>query len=201
MSHADQARWDERYRVAAPDWTPAPLVVEFTPQPQPGASALDVACGAGRHSLYLAALGYAVTAVDISPVALERLAREARRRGLAALVHPLHADLDLWRPAPDLYDLVLVTAFFDRALLPSLAAAVRPGGQLLLEVFNQRRLVTHPAFTPDFTARPGELPALFQGWTILHSAEEAGEHGDRAQLVAQKPFAPSPNPQSSVFNL
>ena len=133
-----------------------------------------------------------MTAVDISAVALERLAQAAQRRGLADRVHPLHADLDAWRPAPDAHDLVLQTAFFDRALLPSLAAAVRPGGRLILEVFNQRRLVTHPGFTPDFTARPGELVALCQGWTVLHAAEEAGESGDRAQLVAQRPPAAPP---------
>lgn len=192
MSEADQARWDERYRDTSPDWTPAPLVVQFVPPALPGADALDVACGAGRHSLYLAEQGYAVTAVDISVVALERLALEAERRGLGDPVHPRHADLDVWRPAPEAYDLVLQIAFFDRALLPSVVASVRPRGRLVLEVFNQRRLVTHPGFTPDFATRPGELVALCPGWTILHHDEQAGEHGDRTQLVAVKPSTPNP---------
>ncbi len=192
MSEGDRVRWDERYRLADPDWTPGPLVVQFVPPAGRGALALDVACGVGRHSLYLASLGYVVTAVDISPVALERLALEAERRGLADRVHPLHADLDLWRPAPDAYDLVLQIAFFDRALLPSVAASMRPGGRLVLEVFNQRRRLTHPGFTPDFTAAPGELATLCPGWAVLHHDEHAGEHGDRSQLVALKPSTPNP---------
>ncbi|MCW5851677.1 MAG: methyltransferase domain-containing protein [Anaerolineae bacterium] len=187
MSEADQMRWDERYRAASLDWTPAPLVVQFVPPASPGAQALDIACGAGRHSLYLVGLGYAVTAVDISTVALARLAQEAQRRGLGDRVHPRHADLDVWRPAPDAYDLVVQIAFFDRALLPSVVASVRAGGRLVLEVFNQRRLITHPGFTADFAARPGELAALCADWTILHHDEHAGEHGDRTQLVAVKP--------------
>ena len=187
MSDADQARWDERYRAASPDWNPAPLVVQFAPPASPGAQALDVACGAGRHSLYLASLGYAVTAVDISAVALERLALEANRRGLGDRVHPFHADLDVWRPAPATYNLVLQIAFFDRVLLPAVVGSVRPDGCLMLEVFNQRRLVTHPGFNADFAARPGELVALCAAWTILHHDEHAGDHGDRSQLVAVKP--------------
>ena len=192
MSEADQMRWDERYRAASLDWTPAPLAVQFVPPASPGAQALDIACGAGRHSLYLAALGYEVTAVDISTVALERLAQEAQRRGLGDHIHPFHADLDVWRPAANTYDLVLQIAFFDRALLPSVVASVKPGGRLVLEVFNQRRFITHPGFTPDYAARPGELAAFCAHWTILHHDEHAGDHGDRTQLVAVKPSILNP---------
>lgn len=54
----------------------------------------DFGCGTGRASLVLAHdLGCAVTALDIRACALERLAAEAERRGLAARIHPLCADL------------------------------------------------------------------------------------------------------------
>lgn len=48
----------------------------------PGASVLDAACGIGTQALGLAAKGYAITASDLSPGALERLQQELRRRGL-----------------------------------------------------------------------------------------------------------------------
>src|SRR5262245_63332704 len=43
---------------------------------------LDAACGIGTQSLGLAALGYEVTASDLSPEAVRRAEREARARGL-----------------------------------------------------------------------------------------------------------------------
>jgi SAM-dependent methyltransferase len=78
-----------------------------------------------------------VTAVDFSAVAVERAAAQARARGLEDRVEWLHADLDRWTPPPGRFDLVtahyLHARWTDRpALFRRLAAAVAPGGTLLV---------------------------------------------------------------------
>ncbi len=187
MSDYDRIHWDERYASAALDMTPSPLVVDFALRVIVPQRALDVACGAGRNALYLAILGYSVDAVDISTVALGALEGEARARGLSDRVRSLAVDLDIWRPKPAAYALAVQIAFFDPQSLPSVLAAVKPGGLLILEAFNPRRLETRPTFNPAHLIGPGVLPAALAGWSIVHHDEAAGERGDRTQIVAQRP--------------
>ncbi|WP_141014058.1 SAM-dependent methyltransferase [Nocardioides sambongensis] len=76
------AAWDERYsgdRV----WSGRPnqRLVEQASELDPG-TALDVACGEGGDALWLAGRGWQVTAVDISQVALDKVAAHAIERGV-----------------------------------------------------------------------------------------------------------------------
>jgi SAM-dependent methyltransferase len=77
---SSQSDWDAKHRLAAEasPSEPASIVCELLPL-LPAGPALDVACGAGRHALFLAGRGQHVTAVDFSSVALDTL--EARARG------------------------------------------------------------------------------------------------------------------------
>ncbi len=186
MSDYDRTHWDERYASAVPDMTPSPLVVAFAPPPAGRQQALDVACGAGRNTLYLASLGYTVEAVDISAVALDVLTREGQARGLADRVRALAMDLDAWRPSLGAYALVIQIAFFDPQSLPAILNAVAPGGMLILEAFNPRRLETRPTFNPSHLIGPGVLLQALVAWQIVHYDEGAGERGDRTQVVARK---------------
>lgn len=97
--------------------------------------ALDLACGAGRNSVWLAQRGWRVTAVDFSSVAL------ARARDLAAAcgvdVEWVEADVVTWTPPAHAYDLVCVLYLQlppaeRRAALGHAVNAVRPGGTLLV---------------------------------------------------------------------
>ena len=74
-------RWNERYRAGEQLFdAPVPLVVQFAGSA--AGRALDLACGSGRNALYLAELGWQVTAVDGSPVAVDVLRARAAERGL-----------------------------------------------------------------------------------------------------------------------
>ncbi|WP_068155148.1 class I SAM-dependent methyltransferase [Rhodococcus phenolicus] len=88
--------WDERYTAADMVWgsPPNPVVVEFTAA-LPHGRALDLACGEGRHSLWLATRGWEVDGVDFSGVAIEkarRIATQAPKRSRDRLRY-LHADV------------------------------------------------------------------------------------------------------------
>ena len=108
-------------------------------------TALELGCGEGADALWLAAQGWAVTAVDISATALAVGAASAVRDGLADRISWLQADLAMWQPSGE-FDLVTAAFLHSTVHLPRerilrrAASAVAPGGQLLV--------VGHGAFPP-----------------------------------------------------
>jgi len=188
--------WDERYRTeeAVPERGPAEFLVEHRQLLPPGGRALDVAMGTGRNALYLASLGYEVTGIDVSGVAVKRCLAEAERRGLR--VRAVQADLESYRLTPQTYDVVIDFYYLQRDLAPAQDAALRPGGVLVFESFTteQRRFGWGPV-QDDFLLRPGELRSLFAGLEELVYREGVVEsqsgRGPKAVagLVARKPLA------------
>ncbi|HZB21332.1 MAG TPA: bifunctional NAD(P)/FAD-dependent oxidoreductase/class I SAM-dependent methyltransferase [Blastococcus sp.] len=134
--HGHGHDWEEQYRSSTTPWSGhpnAPLVAEAADLP-PG-SALDVGCGEGADAIWLAGRGWRVTAVDLSPTALERAAGHAAAAGVE--VDWRQVDVTDWVPEEKVYE--LVTSHFvhlggelHREVLARLAAAVAPGGTLLL---------------------------------------------------------------------
>lgn len=130
--------WDDVYaaRPAATDPRPNARLTE-TVTGLPTGDVLDLGCGEGGDTLWLAGRGWRVTAVDVSAVAVERLTGLARSRGLGDRVTATRHDLRDSFP-PGAYDLVsahyLHTPLeLDRAaVLRSAAHALRPGGRLLV---------------------------------------------------------------------
>ncbi|MGH2346278.1 MAG: SAM-dependent methyltransferase [Chloroflexota bacterium] len=173
--------WDERYRSADALWSgqPNPQLVTEAADLAPG-TALDAGCGEGEDALWLAACGWQVTAVDISTVALERGAAHARAIGMdvAERITWLQADLTNWVPAAASYD--LVSAQFLHlpreprdALFRRLAAAVAPGGSLLIVGHHPSDLQIIPRpLSPDRFFTAPDIAALLDphGWDIVVSA-------------------------------
>jgi SAM-dependent methyltransferase len=100
--------------------------------------ALDAGCGDGSDSLWLAARGWQVTAVDFSAAALAhaRSAAEALGPGLCERIDWVEGDLATWAPRPGRYDLV-ISLYVHMAgsveeTVRRMAAGVAPGGTLLL---------------------------------------------------------------------
>jgi SAM-dependent methyltransferase len=204
--------WDERYRSeeAVPERGPADFLVEHRQLLPPQGKApstlrlrsgqagsgrgLDVAMGSGRNAIYLASLGYEVTGIDVSGVAVERCRAEAERRGLR--VEAVQADLESYQLPREAYDVVIDFYYLQRDLAPALVAALRPGGVLVFESFTteQRRFGWGPV-QDDFLLRPGELRSLFAGLEELVYREGLVEsqsgRGRKAVagLVARKPEA------------
>lgn len=152
--------WDDRYSSAPAVWSGHvnPVLAELVGGLVPGA-ALDVGAGEGGDAIWLAGRGWRVTAVDLSPVALERAAERARSVGaeIADRIRWQQADVLGWDPAPDTFDLVTAQFLhlpYDRLTLVHrrLAAAVGPGGTFLI--------VNHHPVDNEALGRP-TMPGMF----------------------------------------
>jgi SAM-dependent methyltransferase len=129
----DAQSWDRRYAEADLVWSADPnrFVADELTGLAPG-TAVDLAAGEGRNALWLASLGWRVTAVDFSAVALDKGRRIASARGLD--VDWVHADLADY--APPVADLVLIAylhvppALWEPVVRRA-ATAVAPGGTFL----------------------------------------------------------------------
>jgi SAM-dependent methyltransferase len=128
--------WDRRYAAAENVWSAKPnrfLVAEVATLP-PG-RALDLACGEGQNAIWLAGLGWAVTGVDFSEVAIEKARARAKREEVG--VDFFCADLLEYEPAPGSYDLVLLLYFHLppdglRLVLGCARAALAEGGTIVV---------------------------------------------------------------------
>jgi SAM-dependent methyltransferase len=132
----NRADWDERHGDDTRRWSgeASRILVAEAADLEPG-RALDLACGQGRNAAWLAELGWRVTAVDFSQVAIEKARARAVERGVE--VEWVHADLLEFEPRPSAYGLVLVFYLHvpladRRAVLRSAMRALAPGGTFLL---------------------------------------------------------------------
>jgi len=182
--------WDERYRqgLTMPD-EPAALLLENLSLLPKGGKAIDIAMGTGRNALYLACLGFRVTGIDLSAVAVEKCREKAERLGLP--VEAFVADLQHYHLPRGEYDLIVNFYYLQRSLAPPIVAALKPGGVLVFETFtiNQLQFGWGPK-TSDYLLRPGELREMFAGLeTLLY--DEGIIQGDRgpkavARLIGRK---------------
>jgi len=142
---------------------PSPWIARFCSEIEPGGAVLDLACGGGRHSVFLLEQGHPVTAADIDVSALADI------RGAVGL-EIVTADLenDAWPFSGQQFAAVVVANYLHRPLFPYIAAALAPGGVLLYETFaagNER--YGHPR-NPDYLLKRGELiSGVLAGLTIL----------------------------------
>ncbi len=170
--------WDERYRSAPALWSgnPNPHLVAEAASLAAG-SALEVGCGEGADAIWLAQLGWTVTAVDISSVALERAHAhaDALHPEIGARITWRQTDLTDWTPPPSSFDLVSVQFMHLPSALripiyQGLADAVAPGGMLLIVAHHPSDMETtipRPP-VPDWFFTADELAdELDGGWSIL----------------------------------
>ncbi|MUL40592.1 class I SAM-dependent methyltransferase [Streptomonospora sp. PA3] len=180
----DRAYWEEHYRGADREHghggaglPPNPHLLAAAQGLAPG-RALDAGCGHGAEAAWLAANGWRVRAVDISAAALER-ARErvrAARPEAAERIEWAQADLTARPPEAAAFELVcshyVHTAAPPSTLVETLAAAVAPGGTLL--VVGHHPDDAHHADTPGAHLTPQEAASALdpEHWEVL-TAEKA----------------------------
>lgn len=190
----DREKWNVRYRhkMATPGFVAEPVLVlqEFAHLLPASGEALELACGLGANSLMLAQMGLDTSAWDISDVAVEHLRAEARRRGL--MLHAEARDLLASPPPPGRFDVVVVSRYLERPLMPAILRALRPGGLLYYQTFVAERVSERGPPDGPYRLSPNELLELCRGLRILAYREEgrvgdpSGGLRDEAYLVGQR---------------
>jgi SAM-dependent methyltransferase len=132
---------------------------------RPGGRVLDLACGSGRHTRWLAAQGLAVTAVDRDADAVEPL---------RTIAEVLVVDLEgaPWPLPGRRFDGIVVTNYLWRPLWPDLLASLADGGVLIYETFADGHQQFGKPSRADFLLRDGELLQVAQGLHVV--AYESG---------------------------
>ncbi len=171
MTETDRLKWDRKHAARQEPPTVNALVQQYAPE-APRGRALDLACGLGQNAIFLAGLGFAVDAVDISPVALARIDHPG--------IHTICADLDTYPIERACYSLIIVTFFLDRRLFPAIMGGLAPGGMLIYQTATR---ACQKMRNPAFKLASGELAQAFASLEITCDAELDGI----ASFVARKP--------------
>ena len=184
MALADKERWDEKYQNNKIPDEPIKLITDYAAL-APGKQALDIACGMGRHSKYLASLGFEVDALDISSVALEQLKKIPH-------IYAREVDFDTYTLPKEKYDLIVCTYYLERKLFPQMIEALKPNGIIIFETFLHHPDNERAPSNPAFMLNEGELEATFdEKCELLHIPEYwdedyLGYKTMKASMVARK---------------
>jgi SAM-dependent methyltransferase len=185
LSSEDRFKWDLKWKERGAPGEPSSFLRSLDALLPRTGLALDVAGGAGRHALWLAARGLRTTLVDISDEALA-IARAAAGEGGLPLT-TFNLDLD-HQPLPvGPFDVILVLNFLDRRVYGELGARLAPGGMVVVAHPTRENLRRHPSPSAKYLLEPGELPRLLPGLEALSYEEgwlEEGRH--EARLVARR---------------
>jgi len=195
----DASEWDVRYAKAELEWGAEPnrFLVQEIEGLEPG-RALDIAAGEGRNAIWVAARGWMVTAVDFSPVAIEKARRLAAERGVD--VEWVVADVVDYAPGTEVFDLAVVfylhlVASEMRKVLGRAAAALRRGGTLLIVGHDRANLTDgvggpqDPAILLDAQVVASELEDLVieKAERIMRRVEGAEREAIDTLVRARKP--------------
>lgn len=168
MSIAD--KWNARYRAATGS-PQASRVLRENLHLLPGSGrALDLACGLGGNAILLAEQGLKVAAWDIADVPIAALQAIATRRRLP--VNAAVRDVGRDPPGPETFDVISVSYFLDRDLIPALVRALRPGGLIYYQTFTRQRVSDRGPQREAYRLDDQELLHLFSGLQVLFYREE-----------------------------
>ena len=165
--------WDRRYAEVENLWAVKPnrFLVAEAEGLEPG-RALDLACGEGQNAIWLASLGWDVTGVDFSEVAIAKARARAAREGVS--VEFVCDDLRAYEPEPGTFDLVLVLylhipADERRAVLAKAAGALASGGTFVFVGHDLTNLTDGVGGPSDATllCTPDEIASELPGLEIV----------------------------------
>ncbi len=173
-------------QTGPPTNTPAAWLVEHAHLLPGSGNALDIACGTGRHALWLAEHGLTVRALDRDAAAVAALNAEATRRGVDVSAEVF----DLERSGVSLgagsADVIVAVHYLHRPLFPALVDALRVDGLLIYETFTRAQAARGKPTNPAFLLEPGELLTLAGPLEVVAVREGAVDGRELASIVARR---------------
>jgi SAM-dependent methyltransferase len=137
-------------------WQPSPWIVKHAPLIRNNGRVLDLACGSGRHAIWLAKQGYRVDALDRDARALANMAGMDN-------INVFIVDLEAgdWPGSGQRYDGIIVSRYLYRPLLARLAELLNSDGILVYETFMAGNERYGKPSNPDFLLLPNELLEIY----------------------------------------
>ena len=185
-----KAKWNERYRDATGDPQASRVLREYLHLLPENGLALDLACGLGGNSILLAQQGLQVDAWDIADVPIAALQEVAHKRQLS--IQAEVRDVVANPPVPETFDVIVVSYFLDRDIIPDLIQALKPGGLIYYQTFTRQRVSERGPQREEFRLADQDLLQLFSELQILFYREEGcvGDvlqgFRDEAMLIGRK---------------
>lgn len=158
MADKDREKWDSRYLQDLGNNDPSLILKTYFGAASRG-TALDIACGNGRNSLFLADKGFIVDAIDISAIATNHIS------GSDPNINVICKDIDDWIIPQNKYELIVNVRFLDRRLFPLIQDGLRPSGVLIFESFTG-------GGNDKYCLEPNELLQAFQSLRIVYYEEK-----------------------------
>ena len=191
MNETDKNKWNNIYASGGEKISRPCHVLSSNSHLLPATgNALDLACGRGANAIYLAGKGYETFAWDLSDVATQDLANRARKMGLS--IKTEQRDLTILSPPPRSFDIIVISRYLDRMIIPDIIAALRENGLLFYQTFIREKVSDFGPRNPAYRLQANELLTLFQSLRIIYYREEgtvgdaAKGFRDEAMLIAQK---------------
>lgn len=175
----DKTRWNAKHQNVPMPNNPSDIVIKHV-KPSHGKRALDIACGTGRNTHYLAQMGYEVDAVDISDYALSQISR-------TNMIHTIESDLTNYIIRPNSYDLMININYLERKLFSSMLEGLSDEGILIFETFiTAHEAGYHNPSNPDFLLKSNELPLMFKELEILFYEErdDCNMYGEKVKIAS-----------------
>jgi SAM-dependent methyltransferase len=171
-------KWNRRFASSITPNDPAEvLLYNLHLLPRRG-RALELACGLGGNALLLAKQGLQVEALDISPVALEKLAGFAAVDDLGVTTQQCDIERD-WQSTHK-YDVIVCCHYLHRPLCNRIQSALNNGGLLFYQTFTRDKIDAKGPSNADYLLETNELLALFDQLDTVFYRED-GRCGDPSQ--------------------
>lgn len=189
MSARDKNYWNAFYSSEAglKEEDPSGILVQMLQYLKKG-KAIDIACGTGRNSFYLAEQGFEVEGIDFSDIAIGKC--KARAGSFNGKAEFKVQSLDFFLMPIQKYDTVIVSDIKASArLIDEIKKGLSIGGTLLLEVYTLNHLKNNPGLDipVEECYKPFELARMLKDWNLLYYDERHQGKEYKARALAAKP--------------
>jgi tellurite methyltransferase len=186
-----QEKWNNRYREKDLPATPCSLLAAHQQVLPTQGRALDLACGLGGNAILLANAGLDCDAVDISDIAIAKLADYARQQQLKIQCQIADIESAGLGLAHNTYDIIVVSYFLYRPLFPEIIAALKPRGTIFYQTFvSTLDSLSGGPSKADFWLAKDELSSHFKQFTLNYYHEGIADYETgqvpTAKIIAHK---------------
>ncbi|SDU45372.1 Tellurite resistance protein TehB [Desulfobacula phenolica] len=164
LTEQDRKKWNSKYLKNIGNSDPSEILVKYVSL-APKGKALDIACGNGRNSRFLAQKGFQVDAVDISNIAMSHLADKDTR------INVICQDIDSWQIPQNRYQIIINIRFMDRRLFPMIQKGLKSGGVLIFESFIDEK--------KEYCVKQNEFLHAFESFHVVYYEERETKHSDK----------------------